>query len=199
MYKMTKDKEHKLTVNGTHCPECGQPMTYAEASEQFAKYDCYACHSCTDGKGVIKYDNSLQSAHITEISYIDALCLFQKTPSKHVKIRPGRGGKSVQYVTGEYMKRCATIMTNGRWGSTIDSIEVIGNTVVCVGSVSLTTDTGEIIKISQAGGSEIKCKKGTDKIIDISDDYKSAITDMVKKCLSEIGIAHDVYSGEAKK
>lgn len=185
-----------MTINGTYCPKCGQPMTFQVASEQYAKFDGYDCPSCTD-KSVTSYERDLKPSTITDISYIDALCMFQSTPSAYIKSRPGRGGKRLNYVEGHYMKRCATIMTNGRWSSRIDKIEIMGDMVVCVGSVTMVDDDGYESTKYQCGGSKLK-KNQSNEIIDIADDFKSACTDMVKKCLNEWGLAHDVYSGEVK-
>ena len=71
--------------------------------------------------------------------------------------------------------------------------------MVCQGFITLVLDDGRIIKLSQCGSSKIKYMSGTNDPVDIGDDFKSAATDTWKKCASMIGIAHDVYSGEANK
>ena len=183
---------------GEDADDAGRPVVVRGGEPRGAEHRGVGSH-CTDGNGVVKYDNSLQSAHITEISYIDALCLFQKTPSMHIKTRQGRGGKKLNYVEGHYMNRCATIATNGRWSTDVLSHEIIEDMAVVLVKTTLYDEDGNERHQTQFGGAHIKRTKKGDEIIDIADDFKSATTDGTKKGLAMLGFSYDVYSGEANK
>ena len=198
---MSEDK-HK-----PRCAECGTTdMTQGQIQKTYAEYDVPLCNTCYNADHALTEldkmsvtSTALTDSDMKEISSIDMLISMQKTPHRFIKQRPGRGGKMLNYVEGHYIQRCLTALTKFNWSSTIEKIEIVDDFVICQGFITLVLDDGRIIKLSQCGSSKIKYMKGTKDPVDIGDDFKSAATDTWKKCASMIGIAHDVYSGEAKK
>lgn len=129
---------------------------------------------------------------------------LQRTPHRFIRQRPGKGGGTFKYVTGAYMKKTLNYMFGWLWDSEVVRSEnviidgVITEIVVDVKCTFRVYDekTKEYLTITktQAGGAEVKYKKGTKIPMDFANDRKAAITDGVKKCASELGIASDVYS-----
>lgn len=139
---------------------------------------------------------------------------FQKTPKEFVKQRPGRGGKQVDYVEGWYIKQVLNLATKFKWSSYIDGHVQTPSEVIVWGRVTITLDGKEFTQ-SAFGQSEIhlyKCDKikevqiacrkdrtachihTCEKAVCVGDDFKAALTDMIKKAASQWGIASDVYS-----
>ena len=129
---------------------------------------------------------------------------LQRTPDRFIKQRPGKGGGTFKYVTGAYMKKTLNYMFGWLWDSEVvrsENVVIDGTIVEIVVDVKCTfrvydDKTKEYLTITktQAGGAEVKYKKGTKIPMDFANDRKAAITDGVKKCASELGIASDVYS-----
>ena len=198
---MKRGKEHK-----PRCGECGTTdMTQGQVLKTLGAYDVPLCITCVNAEEALTYLDKISaiSTALTEndfkdISSHDMLIAFQKTPMRFIKQRKGRGGKVINYVEGHYMQRCLTALTNCNWSNKINNIAIIGDCVVCDTTLTLHIDD-KIIELSQCGSKKIAYKKGTNEPIDIGDDHKSAVTDGLKKALSLIGVAHDVYSGEANR
>lgn len=139
---------------------------------------------------------------------------FQRTLSMFVKERPGRGNNTVQYVEGWYIKQVLNLATKFKWSSFIDGQLQTNNEVIMWGRIVISVDGQEYTQ-SAFGQSEIHyykcdkirsvqqacvkdrsvCKNHTcEKPVCVGDDYKAALTDMIKKAASQWGIAGDVYS-----
>ena len=121
--------------------------------------------------------------------------ILKATPRKYVKSRPAKGGGTWNYVDGGYIKKCLNLMFGWDWDFQIISKEVICNEVVVHGRLTCRCGDKIIIK-EQFGNKEILYKKGTEIPLSIGNDFKSASTDALKKCATEIGIAMDVYNPE---
>lgn len=140
------------------------------------------------------------------LSERQVLYLLQKTPQSHIYTRQGRGGSQVEYVTGVYVKKVLNYAFGWLWNFEIESEQVIGDQIVVRGRLTVTlpdrddpTNSVHIVK-TQYGRADIKYMKGSDKTVNIGDDFKAAATDALKKCASELGIASDVYGrGEFKE
>lgn len=126
--------------------------------------------------------------------------VFGKTPIGEIFWRKVRGGTKVPYVQGHYV----TGVLNEAFGHNWDeeyTYDTDAKTAIEIGQVlvhcRLTVRVGDkVVRKSASGGAEIDRystgpKKG--KIISLSDDFKSAETDALKKCASKLGIARDVY------
>ncbi len=123
---------------------------------------------------------------------------FQKTQKDFIKKRPKRGGGTVNYIEGWYVKQILNLATKFQWSSYIDGSLRDGDFIVVWGRIEITIN-GQRYTQSAFGRNEIKYLKGTKNPVDIGDAYKSAHTDMIKKAANSWGIAMDVYSGREEE
>lgn len=129
--------------------------------------------------------------------------ITRTTPRDVVFQKPSRGGSgSLDYVPGWWFIDQLNALFGYNW-----SFEVVEQVIDDkIGQVwvrgRLTVPLGEIqVAKEQYGSSDIKkFSKGdkAGKIMDIGDDLKSAGTDALKKCASELGLAPDVYGNREK-
>lgn len=126
------------------------------------------------------------------------LWYFQKTQKDFIKKRPKRGGGTVNYIEGWYVKQILNIATKFQWSSYIDGSLRDEDFIVVWGRVEITIE-GQKYTQSAFGRNEIKYFKGTKNPVDLGDAYKSAQTDMIKKAANNWGIAMDVYSGREEE
>lgn len=118
--------------------------------------------------------------------------ILQKTPAQHIYKRPGKGGGEWEYVTGVYIKKVLNYVFAWNWDFEVKSKEEKYGQVIVTGRLTVRTKNGTIFK-EQVGRADIKMRKGTQTPMDYGNDEKSAITDALKKCASEFGIASDIY------
>jgi len=123
--------------------------------------------------------------------------LLKKTPDKYKRTRPAKGGGTWTYVTGGYVKKVLNLMFGWDWDFEIlnETVYSDAKEVVVRGRLTIRSNGSTIIK-TQYGNKDIICKRGTDIPLSIGNDLKSAATDCLKKCASEIGIAADIYNAE---
>lgn len=121
--------------------------------------------------------------------------ILKRTPEKYVKKRPAKGGGQWDYVTGGYVRKCLNLMFGWDWDFEILDQNIFHGEVVVKGRLTCRSAEKTIVK-TQFGNKEIVYKKGTEKPLSIGNDMKSAATDCLKKCASEIGIASDIYNKE---
>jgi len=123
--------------------------------------------------------------------------LLKKTPAKYVKTRPAKGGGTWNYVSGGYVKKVLNLMFGWDWDFEIldEKIYFEAREVVVKGRLTCRSNGKTIVK-TQFGNKDLICKRGTDIPLSIGNDLKSASTDCLKKCASEIGIASDIYNPE---
>lgn len=121
--------------------------------------------------------------------------ILKSTPAKYKQTRPAKGGGKWTYVTGGYIKKCLNLMFGWDWDFEILDEKIIHNEVVVKGRLTCRTN-GKVIIKTQYGNKEIMYKKNTETPLSIGNDMKSAATDCLKKCASEIGIAADVYNAD---
>jgi len=124
--------------------------------------------------------------------------VLMQTPPGEIKSRPGRGGQQLSYVEIGYVVETLNRAFGFDW-----DFEVVQHTFlenaneVCVlGRLTVRAGNHVIVK-QQFGGSDVKTLKNSGKPISLSDDFKVAASDALKKCASLLGVAHDVYRGEA--
>ncbi|NCD40586.1 MAG: hypothetical protein EOL88_00690 [Bacteroidia bacterium] len=129
------------------------------------------------------------------------LKMAERTPAQYIKQRKGPSGTMLSYVEGGYMKTALNYLFGWRWDfEIIDKGEVkVGNKVVQVwvqGKLIIKDENNNVAIVkSQFGGASVKyLKSNTSMPVDMANDYKSASTDALKKCASELGIASDVYN-----
>lgn len=130
--------------------------------------------------------------------------ILKKTPKQYVHQRPAKGGGNWDYVTGGYVKKCLNLMFGWDWDFEILDEKIIHGEAIVKGKLTCRSNGKTIVKM-QFGNKDIMYKKqsaeeiskGLEKIpLSIGNDLKSASTDCLKKCASEIGIASDIYNKE---
>jgi hypothetical protein len=131
--------------------------------------------------------------------------IIQPTPRKFIQQRPGPGGKQFDYVSGWYAKKCANYAFGFNHSFEIKSKEICGTSAIVEGRFIVTDPkTGkEIFHKDDIGGHKIRFIIGkastAENAVDVANDYKSAATDALKRCMAQIGFFMDVYGvGEAK-
>ena len=135
---------------------------------------------------------------------------FCRTPAKFRWWRPGPGAKKevcgkgvtcrtcaseafdacrvrLEYVPGAFMLLCANTLFPGRWSMRDMTVIREGDLYIASGYLVIKHHDGTVQEIYQTGQCTILANLGHAR--------KGAITDFVKKALSELGIAGDVYSG----
>jgi hypothetical protein len=130
--------------------------------------------------------------------------MLQRTPSKYVYTRPGKGGGNWAYVTAGYVTKCLNYIFGWNWDyekvseptvtEIIKLIESKIDQVWVTGKLTVRGNDGHQIVKTQAGRAEIKFRKDTRTPVDIGNDIKSAYSDALKKCASLLGIASDIYN-----
>lgn len=130
--------------------------------------------------------------------------ILKKTPKQYVHQRPAKGGGNWDYVTGGYVKKCLNLMFGWDWDFEILDEKIIHGEAIVKGKLTCRSNGQTIVKM-QFGNKDIMYKKqsaeeiskGLEKVpLSIGNDLKSASTDCLKKCASEIGIASDIYNKE---
>ena len=123
--------------------------------------------------------------------------LLKSTPAQYVKQRPAKGGGSWNYVSGGYVKKVLNLMFGWDWDFEIveEKILIEAKEIVVKGRLTCRTNGRTIVKM-QYGNKDIIFRKGTEIPLSVGNDLKSAATDALKKCASEIGIAADIYNAE---
>lgn len=121
------------------------------------------------------------------------------TPKKYIFEREGTGGKKFLYIPGWYAKKCANFAFGFNHSFEIKNKSIAGVSAVVEGRFIVNDPkTGrEILHKDDIGGHIIRFLKDKAKTpenaVDIANDYKSAVTDCMKRCMSQIGFWKDVY------
>lgn len=131
--------------------------------------------------------------------------IVQPTPKKYIMKREGPGGKMFDYVSGWYAKKCANYAFGFNHSFEIKHREICGTSAIVEGRFIVTDPKSgrQIFFKDDIGGHQIRFSKGSahtaENAVDIANDYKSAATDALKRCMAQIGFFMDVYGvGEAK-
>lgn len=126
--------------------------------------------------------------------------LFQRTPTEFIKTREV-AGHQFSYVPGGYVKRELDILFGFNWDFEVQMVERVDDDIFVIGKLTGRTNNGTIVK-TQAGGAKVKYhtkfengKKVSDKtrMLNYGNDVKAAITDALKKCAADMGVARDIY------
>ncbi len=123
------------------------------------------------------------------------LHILQKTPIEHIYHRVGKGGGQFDYVTGTYIKKMLNYTFGWMWDFEVKDHGREGDLVWVLGKLTIKDKTGKAMIVKeQFGRADVKYYKERSKgTVDLGNDLKSAATDALKKCASELGIASDVY------
>lgn len=120
------------------------------------------------------------------------------TPKKHIYSRPAKGGGTWDYVTGTYIKKVLNYVFAWDWDFEVVEHDVKGETIYVLGKLTVRSKGNSVTKM-QFGRADIKYRRGTKEYLDYGNDLKSATTDALKKCASELGLASDIYGKEEFK
>lgn len=129
--------------------------------------------------------------------------LTGRTPVKEIRKREARGGGQVNYVNTYYMTRQLSLITGMRWSS--KSLQEKArpswdnpDEVMVQVEVSYWDNYGNAYSHTAWGSKDVarfSSGKNMGKIISLGDDLKAAESDAIKKAISYIGIADDIYGG----
>ncbi len=134
--------------------------------------------------------------------------ILRPTPLVFIKQKPGRGGKSLNYVEGGYIKSRLRAIFGFNWTFESNLVAPMADMIkakeiIVHGRLSIRDpQSGEILCVHEQFGTSpldthnYEDKKGNYKKgdpVSIGDDMKSAATDALKKCAADLGIAMDVY------
>ncbi len=137
-----------------------------------------------------------------------ALIGLQKTPPDYVKIIADKSGKPIlkngsetHYVEGHVMKREANFAFLFNWDTEVLEVSEYDYEFTALVQCTFRFTEGHIVVKTQEGGADkkfskkLKDKEGNPRLIMIADTKKAAITDGVKRCIADLGVNQDVYSG----
>lgn len=134
---------------------------------------------------------ALTVAQITEIR--------KPTPPEEIKIETDDNGNEYKTVSGNYIKRKLNIIFGWDWDFQIIDKERYSGEVMVTGRLTIRTNDKTIIR-EQFGGHKLINQTSSDSnitrsyAINISDAFKSAATNSLKKCSSEIGMCWDIFN-----
>lgn len=148
---------------------------------------------------IVPADSTAKAALAEAITDAQKAVLTQRTPPEHIKQRPGKGGKTFNYVEHAYVTRQLNLAFNWQWSWDILEWRMFPSEgmpaeVFVVGRLTIHTPAGDITK-QQFGTSDVKTDKaGTP--LSIGDDLKAASSDGLKKAASLLGLALDLYESD---
>lgn len=132
----------------------------------------------------------------TRINDDQIKAIVAPTPRQVVKSRSGKGGGSWDYIPGWWFKKKLNhVFGFDGWSVEIDGERIDGDFITVKGRLIIinTQDGKPMVTKADFGGAEIKYKKGTKQFLDLSNDFKAAQTDLIKRCCVQLGFAMDVY------
>ncbi len=118
------------------------------------------------------------------------------TPASEIRERTVGGGKKAKYVNTYYMTRQASLITGFRWSSECleEKTYPANPPYQALGAkmkVTYWDGDGNEYSHTAWGGVDVQAKG-----VNYFDQWKAAYSDGIKKCLSYLGIANDVYGGK---
>ena len=132
-------------------------------------------------------------------SYVDQVNLLaEKTPQKYIKKRVGRGNRVFDYVEINYVIAKLNAIFGFDWNFEIftETVDRIEKQVVAKVRLTVRFADGRVVIKDAFGSSDLKVTK-TGEFVDLGDDQKASASDGLKKAASLLGVAWDVYSGQA--
>lgn len=127
------------------------------------------------------------------------LRMIRKTPQEVVLSRPGKGGKQFDYIPGWWFRKELNFTFGWMHDFEILTERIDGDFITIKGKLTIKDKTGkEMITKTDFGGHPVNYKKDTahkpENYVDISNDFKAAATDCLKRCAVQLGFGLDVYS-----
>lgn len=141
-------------------------------------------------------DTLFELLDIKEVQKAVANLILGKTPQEEIRERVVGGGKKAKYVNGYYMFRQASLITGFRWSSECleEKTYPLNPPYQALGAkmkVTYWDKYNNEYSHTSWGAVDIQAKG-----VNYFDQWKAAYTDGIKKCLSYLGIANDVYGGK---
>jgi hypothetical protein len=128
------------------------------------------------------------------------LKIMQRTPKNHIYQRPAKGGGVWDYVTGTYVKKVLNYTFGFMWSTEIKNIQEKHNQIQATVRLTIHRPSGEALLWKEdIGKKDFAFRKGTEIPLDYGNDEKSAVTDGIKRCAAQFGIASDIYGKEEFK
>ncbi len=126
--------------------------------------------------------------------------LMQSTPKEHIYKRPAKGGGEWEFVTGVYVKKVLNYTFGFLWSSEVRELEEKHGQISATVRLTIHKPDGSVLIWKEdIGKKDIVNKKGTTVPLDYGNDKKAAITDGLKRCAAQFGIASDVYGKQEFK
>ena len=122
--------------------------------------------------------------------------LMQKTPPKFIKNRVIPGGGSADFVETHYVIGMLNLITGYQWDFDVLEEKEAHDQIIIRGKLTIHAANGKVLSKTQYGRATIKYRKNTKDTVDYGNDFKSAVSDAIKKCASLFGVAWDVYGKE---
>lgn len=125
--------------------------------------------------------------------------ITRPTPKRYILQREGTSNKKFDYIPGWYAKKCANYAFGFNHSFEIKNKSIVGLSAIVEGRLIVNDPkTGkQIFFKDDIGGHQIRFLKDKAKTpenaVDIGNDYKSAATDALKRCMVQIGFFSDVY------
>ncbi len=138
----------------------------------------------------------------TWVAQDQLMFMLQSTPKNQIYKRPGKGGKSFEYVTGSYITKALNYVFGWNWDFEVKEHGIEKGHIWVLGKLTVRGNKpGQEISKTQFGRAEVKYlttyvnkkKVVTGEYVDFGNDLKAATTDALKKCASMLGFASDVY------
>lgn len=114
--------------------------------------------------------------------------LERKFPADLIKQRDGNFNQKLDYLEGHTVVARLNEAFNGDW-----SLEILSHEIMEEEVVVLVRLTAEGVTKSQFGGSRLTRQKETGKLLSLTDDIKSAVTDAIKKAATLYGVGLYLY------
>jgi len=116
--------------------------------------------------------------------------LNQSFNGNQIKRRQGNGG-NYPYLEAHVIIQRLNESLGGDWSFDILDYKILEREVIVQGKITCLTDTS--ITKTAFGSSQIKRYEGTDKIISLGDDLKSASSDSLKRAARLLGVGLHLY------
>lgn len=135
----------------------------------------------------------------TPLTELQIRHLVAPTPDYAVLNRPGKGGKNFDYIPVWYFRKKLNFTFGWMHDFEILGERVDGDFITVKGKLTIKDKAGkEMISKTDFGGHPVTYKKDMahkpENYLDISNDFKAAASDCLKRCAVQLGIGLDVYS-----
>lgn len=134
------------------------------------------------------------------MSTAQILRFAQKTPKDYIYKRPAKGGGEWEYVSIGYIRKTLNFAFGWMWCSEVKELSEHYNQITALVRLSVLDKNGQVLIWKEdAGRADIKISRKTKEPLDYGNDQKAAISDGIKRCAAQLGIASDIYGKEEFK